>query len=82
MDGSLDTPKPTLDLASYTRQQHAFEQLEARITELWGHLNAATFRFLALVADFDRTKWLRAPRPREHGAVAELAMRHRHGGGA
>jgi hypothetical protein len=56
MDGSLDTAKPTLDLASYTRQQHAFEQLEARITELWGHLNAATFRFLSLVAEFDRTK--------------------------
>src|SRR5712671_3235420 len=56
MDGSLDTAKPTLDLASYARQQHAFEQLEARITDLWGHLNAATFRFLALVAEFDRTK--------------------------
>ncbi|MEO8466982.1 MAG: DUF222 domain-containing protein [Gammaproteobacteria bacterium] len=56
MDGSLDTRKPTVDLASYTRQQHAFEQLETKITELWGHLNAATFRFLALVAEFDRTK--------------------------
>ena len=56
MDGSLDTAKPTLDLASYTRQQHAFEQLEARITELWGHLNAATFRFLSLIAEFDRTQ--------------------------
>ena len=56
MDGSLDTLNPTLDLASYSRRQHAFEQLEARITELWGHLNAATFRFLALVAEFDRTK--------------------------
>ena len=56
MDGSLDTQKPTLDLASYTRQRHAFEHLEARITELWGHLNAATFRFLTLVAEFDRTK--------------------------
>ena len=56
MDGSLDTPKPTLDLASYTRQQHVFEQLEAQITELWGHLNAATYRFLALLAEFDRSK--------------------------
>jgi hypothetical protein len=56
MDGSLDTPKLTLDLASYTHQQHAFEHLEARITELWGHLNAATYRFLALIAEFDRTK--------------------------
>ncbi|HUO66509.1 MAG TPA: DUF222 domain-containing protein [Gammaproteobacteria bacterium] len=31
-----------------------FERLEAQITELWGHLNAATYRFLALVAEFDR----------------------------
>lgn len=37
------------------RQKHrAFEALEAQITELWGHLNAATARFLALVAEFDR----------------------------
>jgi len=56
MDGSLPPPARTLDLASYTHRQHAFEQLEARITELWGHLNAATYRFLALVAEFDRTK--------------------------
>jgi hypothetical protein len=56
MDGSFDTEKPTLDLAAYTREQHASEQLEAKITELWGHLNAATYRFLALVAEFDRGK--------------------------
>jgi hypothetical protein len=31
-----------------------FVRLEAQITELWGHLNAATCRFLALVAEFDR----------------------------
>ncbi|HUO68369.1 MAG TPA: hypothetical protein VMV37_12575, partial [Gammaproteobacteria bacterium] len=31
-----------------------FQRLEAQITELWGHLNAATYRFLALVAEFDR----------------------------
>ncbi len=31
-----------------------FERLEAQITELWGHLNAATYRFLVLVAEFDR----------------------------
>ncbi len=30
--------------------------LEAQITELWGHLNAATCRFLALVAEFDRNE--------------------------
>ena len=35
----------------------AFQSLEylgAEITELWGHLNAATYRFLALIAEFDR----------------------------
>jgi hypothetical protein len=32
----------------------ALDRLEAQITELWGHLNAATYRFLALVAEFDR----------------------------
>src|SRR5690349_2763819 len=30
------------------------EALEAKITELWGYLNAATYRFLLLVAEFDR----------------------------
>jgi hypothetical protein len=33
-----------------------FDELEAKITELWGYLNAATYRFLALVAEFDREK--------------------------
>src|ERR1044071_4226496 len=56
MDGSLHTPVRTLDLAAYTRNQQAFEHLEAKITELWGHLNAATFRLLSLIAEFDRTK--------------------------
>src|SRR5580698_389166 len=30
------------------------EQLEAQITELAGHLNAAQYRWLALIAEFDR----------------------------
>ncbi len=38
------------------RQSSAFDELEAKITELWGHLNAATYRFLTLVAEFDREK--------------------------
>ena len=38
------------------RQERGFEQLEAKITELWGYLSAATSRFLALVAEFDRAK--------------------------
>jgi hypothetical protein len=43
-------PDPEANL----RQWRAFEELEKRITELWGHLNAATYRFLTLVAEFDR----------------------------
>jgi hypothetical protein len=36
------------------RRRRGREQLEAEITELWGYLNAATYRFLTLVAEFDR----------------------------
>ena len=36
------------------RRQRGREELEAQITELWGYLNAATYRFLTLVAEFDR----------------------------
>jgi hypothetical protein len=35
-------------------QHRAFDRLESKITELWGHLNAATYRFLTLIAEFDR----------------------------
>ena len=45
-------PDPDANL----RQWRAFEELEKKITELWGHLNAATYRFLMLVAEFDREK--------------------------
>ncbi len=46
-------PTPKLDDAS-------LDNLEARITEVCGHINAATFRFLELVAEFDRTQgWAR-----------------------
>lgn len=30
-----------------------FEKIEAEIAELWGHINAATYRFLKLVAEYD-----------------------------
>ncbi len=30
-------------------------ELEAQITELAGHLNAANYRWLSLIAEFDRT---------------------------
>ena len=45
-----------LDPDANLRQWRAFEKLEEQITELWGHLNAATYRFLMLVAEFDREK--------------------------
>ncbi len=32
------------------------EELEAQITELAGHLNAATYRWLTLIAEFDRRR--------------------------
>ena len=53
----MEVPTPTLD-------DTALETLEARITEVWGHLNAATYRFLELIGEFDRTRgWAR------HGLV-------------
>src|SRR6185503_19808690 len=36
------------------RRERGLEALEAKITELWGYLNAATYRLLTLVAEFDR----------------------------
>ena len=51
MDGS-GSGYPTQIIA--TPRERAFNELEAKITELWGHLNAATYRFLMLVAEFDR----------------------------
>ena len=51
MDGS-SSGFPTRIIATPT--ERAFNELEAKITELWGHLNAATYRFLMLVAEFDR----------------------------
>lgn len=35
-----------LDREANFRKWRGFDELEARITELWGHLNAATYRFL------------------------------------
>ena len=47
MDGSTpDTP--------VTPPDFSLDELEAQITELAGHLNAATYRWLTLIAEFDR----------------------------
>ena len=38
------------------RRWREFDALEAKVTELWGHLNAATYRFLTMIAQLDREK--------------------------
>jgi hypothetical protein len=48
-DGAFFSPE-------HERQWRALDALESKITELWGYLNAATYRFLMLVAEFDREK--------------------------
>ena len=50
MDGSL----PSVDSRrAYIRSTH---DLADQIVELVGHLNAGTYRFLSLIAEFDRRK--------------------------
>ena len=57
MDGSLPTFEKRM---AYIRSTH---ELEDQIIELAGHLNAANYRFLAVLAEFDRRKgWNVAPR--------------------
>ncbi len=41
---------------AFSPEQQALVDLEAEITELWGYINAATYRFLRLIAEFDRRK--------------------------
>jgi hypothetical protein len=59
MDSQIFTASASLSSSSpfdpHARHR-SLERLEAEITELWGHLTAATARFLALVAEFDRSK--------------------------
>ncbi|MDH3421061.1 MAG: HNH endonuclease, partial [Gammaproteobacteria bacterium] len=43
-----------MEAPAYTHFRSHLESLEAEITELWGHINAAECRFLELVAEFDR----------------------------
>ncbi len=42
------------DLQARLEKQAALDALETEITELWSHISAATYRFLELVAEFDR----------------------------
>ena len=43
-----------LDGEANLRRWREFDALEAQVTELWGYLNAATYRFLTMVAELDR----------------------------
>ncbi len=54
--GMASYPHPDADvrMAERQREEAALEALEAEITQLWGHINAATAHFLALLAEFDR----------------------------
>jgi hypothetical protein len=53
MDGS-HSPLSVAPTLFRTKNHTGLDRLEAQITELWGHLNAATYRFLTLIAEFDR----------------------------
>lgn len=55
----------TVPTSVVTSRQQTLERLESEITELWGHINAASCRFLELVAEFDRLKGHEA-----HGLVS------------
>ncbi len=52
MDGTIDYSASLI----VTHYHDAFERLEAQITELWAHLNAATYKLLVLIAKFDRER--------------------------
>ena len=56
LSSGASDPLPGSDasLAERRREEAELQALEARITELWGHINAATAQFLALIAEFDR----------------------------
>src|SRR6204780_3443938 len=45
-----------MDTCSPPSPSLSLEELEAQITELAGHLNAANYRWLLLIAEFDRRK--------------------------
>ena len=55
-DPDVRIPDPTTPerMAARAGEDQALESLEAEITELWGHINAATAQFLTLLAEFDR----------------------------
>lgn len=60
MDGASPAPGMGLYPEHLTAEERSLRTLESELFELWGHLNAATHRFLELVAEFDRREgWAR-----------------------
>ncbi len=47
-------PDADVRIAARFREHGTLDALEAQITRLWGHINAATAQFLALLTEFDR----------------------------
>src|ERR1700691_3619820 len=56
MDGTSSARGASARGASALRASLSLEELAAQITELAGHLNAANYRWLTLIAEFDRRK--------------------------
>ncbi len=57
MDGQL-SPSNVTPVTRLPAEPWPCRGLEEQITELWGHINAATYRFLKLVAEYDtREGW-------------------------
>lgn len=48
-------PTSSSDLKPYVTLESLYS-LESEIVDLWGHITAATYRFLELVAEFDRNE--------------------------
>ena len=53
-DAVYPSPDADVRMAERLREDAALDVLEAEITQLWGNINAATARFLELIAEFDR----------------------------
>ena len=63
----METHKANYDYPARATLMDDTRALGAQITELAGHINAATYRFLSLIAEFDRRGgWPAAPRSPAH----------------
>ena len=54
VDAVYPSPDADVRMAERQREDAELNALEAEITQLWGHINAATAHFLTLIAEFDR----------------------------